>query len=375
VRSPSTIKNPSHQKGLALLILVIVILLAVATYVLSDLSITKVKVAQTKKTYVTLKKAKQAVIDHAVTYVDKQAGNIGKYGVLPSVEAGFNNSNDGFMSSNFGPKNTNVVEWLPWRSLNLSTLKDESGTCLLYAVSGTYKLGGNTQADMINEDSIGMFQVVNSVGGIVQGVNIEDRVVALVIAPGGPLAGQVRNPTVDISSCGRDYANVSAYLEGNGVTDNSTVSAATDTIDQFIHATETSETEAIPYNDKFLTVTRDEIWGAIIERSDFKQKMENLTQAMALCLATYANLPNNTSRRLPWPVITNLGATTNYRVEDNYEDDNLATQGYSGRYPYVVADSNNAINAALSDPNLFDIPGCDATLTLVEGPDAGLVVD
>jgi len=369
VRSHFTIKNPSSQKGLALLILVIIILLAVATYVLSDLSITKVKVAQTKSTYIALNKAKQAVIGYAVTYVDVAPNNLGEYGVFPQVEAVLG-ANDGIMSGNFGPKNTNVVGWFPWRSLDLPTLKDESGTCLFYAVSGTYKLGGNVQADMINEDSIGMFQVVDNAGNVVQGANIEDQVVALVIAPEGLLAGQARNPTVDQSSCGRDYANVSAYLEGNGVADNSTVSAVIDNIDQFIHATETSANEATPYNDKFLTITRDEIWRTIVERSDFKQKMENLTQAMALCLAAYANLPNNTSRRLPWPVITNLGITTNYRDEDNYVDDNLATQGYSGRYPYNVSDSNNAIDAALSDSNLFDIPGCDA-LPLVEGPDVG----
>jgi hypothetical protein len=371
VRSHFTIKSPSRQKGLALLILVIVILLAVATYLLSDLSITQIKVERTKKTYMALKKAKQAVIGYAVTYVDKDLNNEGKYGVLPCPETFFN-GNDGNMAGSCNAQNLNDVEWLPWRSLDLPTLKDESGTCLFYAVSGTYKNGGS-QADMINEDSIGMFQIVDSAGSILQGANIEDQVVALVIAPGGSLTGQARNPTVDLSSCGQDYANVSAYLEGNGVTDNSTVSAALDTIDQYIHATETSADEATPYNDKFLTITRDEIWDAIVKRSDFKQKMENLTQAMALCMATYANLLNNTSRRLPWPVFTNLGATTDYRDEVNYEDDNLASQGYSGRYPYEVTDSNNAIDAALSDDNLFDILGCSA-LPLIWGPDAGIVV-
>lgn len=375
MRAHITIKTPSHQKGLALVILVVIVLLTIVAYYTSNLSITQVRTEQIKSTMATLKRAKRAIINHAITYADEDANKNGKFGVLPHPETTFS-GNDGNMPPNWGTKNTNIVEWFPWRSLDLPTLKDESGTCLFYAVSGTYKLGGTVQSDMINEDSIGMFQVVNSAGDILQGANIEDRVVVLVIAPGGPLVGQARNPLVATSSCGRDYANVGAYLEGDGVTDNSAVSAVADTIDQFIGATETSADEAVPYNDRFLTITRGEIWKAIIERSDFKQKMENLTQAMALCLAEYANAVDNTSRRLPWPVITSLGATTNYRDKNNYDDDNTATQGYSGRFPFNVGDSNDAINpGALTDDDLLDIPGLCSNIILTSGPDIGTAID
>lgn len=363
MRSQSTIKNPLRQKGVALVILVVIIVLAFISYIVSELSVPELKYKQQVKTMAVLKKAKQAVINYAVTYIDRPTGD--DFGIFPCPET-FKNGPYGNMSGTCNAKNLNAVEWFPWRSLDLSALKDNSGTCLFYAVSGTHKMGA--RADMINEDSIGMFQVVNSAGDILQGVNIEDRVIALVIAPGGPLAGQARNPLVPISSCGDDYGNQVAYLEGDGITDNSTVSAVEDTIDQFIHATETSINEATPYNDKFLTITRDEIWKFIVERSDFKQKMENLTQGLALCLAEYANMADNTSRRLPWPVVTNLGITTNYRDNDNYTDDNAASNGYSGRFPFNVANSNNAIWPVtiptgvvddlfeIIDPTLFPLP-------------------
>ena len=344
--------TPKHQQGLALLVLVIIIVLAFTSYTFSNLSITQIRMSQAKNTLTVLKKAKQAVIDYAVTSAERSGS--GDYGLLPCPET-FLNGNYGNMAGGCGGQNINVVEWLPWRSLDLPTLKDESGSCLFYAVSGTYKLGGS-QSEMINEDSTGMFQVVDSDGNIVKGSNLEDQIVALVIAPGAPLAGQTRTPLFVTSSCGHDYGNQAAYLEGDGATNNSIVSAFEDTIDQFIHATEASATEVPAYNDKFLTISRDEIWNAIVKRSDFKQKMENMTHALALCLAEYASMPSNDSRRLPWPVQTNLGVITNYRDNNNYVDDAGASAGYSGRYPFNVENSNDAINAVnMTQDILFEI--------------------
>lgn len=393
--SRTSVITLKHQQGLALLVLVIILVFAFTAYLFSGLSITQIRMEQAKNTLTTLKKAKQAVINYAAT--SRERSTSGDYGLLPCPETFFNGK-DGNMTGYCGGPNTNAVEWLPWRSLDLPTLKDESGTCLFYAVSGTYKLGGS-QSDMINEDSLGMFQLVDSAGNILEGLNLEDQIVALVIAPGEPLPGQVRNPLFVTSSCGRDYVNQAAYLEGNGAINNSTVSALVDTVDQFIHATETSATESPAYNDKFLTISRDEIWDAIVRRDDFKQKMENLTQGLAMCLAEYANMTANT-RRLPWPVITDFGVKrTDYRENDNYVDDDGASEGYSGRFPFNVANSNDAIWPAATIPagvvaNLFEIidpasipappppppappppPQLCGNLILTSGPDAGTAID
>ncbi|MCK5396495.1 MAG: hypothetical protein KAJ32_10900 [Gammaproteobacteria bacterium] len=392
--SRASINTLRRQQGLILVVLVIVIVLAFTSYIFSELSISEIKVDVDKNTQINLKKAKQALIDYAVTYSDRVVGH--DYGILPYPEADFNGDDGNTDTTVTGStKNTNVVGWLPWRALDIPNLKDDSGTCLFYAVSGTYKLGASVQADMVNEDSTGMFQVKNSAGDIVQGNNIEDRIVALVIAPGLELPGQVRNITEPLSSCGRDYGNNSAYLEGDGATDNSFTTNLTDEIDYFIHATSTSSVEVVPYNDKFLTITRDEIWNSIVKRDDFKQKMDNLTQALALCLADYANMDDNAGRRLPWPVITNLSAA-DYRDNNSYIDDNEASNGYSGRFPFNVTNSNNKIwpitIPAGIEGNLFNIidpdimptdpnpgippqPQLCGELPLTSGPDAGLVID
>lgn len=354
--SRGSLRSAKHQQGLVLLILVVLVVLALTSYMLSGISVTKIKADNEQSTQANLNKAKQAVIEYAVTYVDRAAGN--DYGVLPNPEVSLNSGNDGNMEPTMGAKNVNVIGWLPWRSLDISNLKDDSGTCLYYAVSGSYK--NSTRADMINEDSIGKFRIRDGAGNIVQGNTVDEQVVALVFAPGAALPGQVRNPTVINSSCGRDYGNDTAYLEGNGTYDNGTLFGGADNVDDFIHATASSSTEATPYNDKFLTITRDEIWAPIMQRSDIVQKLENLAKGLAMCLANYANQADNASRRLPWPARTDIGGA-DYRVSSNYDDDNNAAGGYAGRFPYHVDDSNSAINPTIGTDNLFDITGlCDS---------------
>lgn len=350
-----------NEKGLVLLVLVIIIVLAVVTYSFSGISITQVQIDQSKKTMFALKEAKQALINYAVTYPYREQTVLDDkdYGLLPHPDTKFNNNDGNINPTALGSlKNNNVIGWLPWRSLNLSNLKDESGTCLFYAVSGTYKTGGTTQADMVNDDSIGMFRIKDSAGNTIQGSTPESQIVALVIAPGEALVGQSRSPTEILSSCGRDYDNVSAYLEGNGTIDNSFISPNLDTVDEFIHATETSITEVPAYNDKFLTITRDEIWNAIVASSDYKRDMETLTKALATCLANYANMPANTPRRLPWPVNFSV-PMTDYRDNNNYIDEVPgALHGYSGRYPFDVTNSNAAMAPVIVGNELFDVADC-----------------
>ena len=82
------------------------------------------------------------------------------------------------------------------------------------------------------------------------------------------------------------------YLEGNGVTDNAVLNVAPDSIDQFIQLTPTSDEEVNPYNDNFVTITREELWAVINRRNDFTAKMTDLTEALAMCLSEYVNNHN-----------------------------------------------------------------------------------
>ena len=334
-----------RQRGLVLLALVIVIALAFLSYVISDISIYRIQNEQTAKTQLSLKKAKQALINYAVSHMDRP-GQSGEMGFLPCPDEdpppALTPFDEGKQELNCGTQYVNSIGYLPWKTLDIPSLRDSYGNCLLYAVSNTYKLN---PTNLLNDDSNGMFQVVDDAGVIKVGVLPEDRVVAVVFSPGEPLAGQSRN-FVAGTDCGLDYV-MSAFLEGNGVTDNSSVSALDNSIDQFIHMTPSSALAVPPYNDKFITITRDEIWQAILARSDFIPKMTDLTEALALCLVEYTRL--NAGRRLPWPAPMDLD-NNNYRKDSSYDDANGGL--YAGRYPFKVDDSNNVLG--MTYDNIFD---------------------
>ena len=360
--------NLRAQRGIALLIFVIFLLMGALTYFLSNLSALEIKHQQTVSTSIALNNAKQALIAYAATYGDID-GDLdtfpdfpGEYGFLPCPDYNGGLAEGLEDNGNCGLRSVSKIGFFPWKTLDVAVLNDNSGTCLLYAVSGDYKNdeSGPTPANkafMLNQDSNGMFQTVDEVGTIIQGINPEDRVVAVVFAAGEPLPGQVRNPDITGTFCGEDYANYTAYLDIGGPADNSDVSAAADTVDQFIHAIAGSEDASPnPYNDRFVTITRDEIWAAIVSRTDMIQKMTDLTEALAMCMSNYAAA--NGLGRLPWPVQTTLA---NYRDTLNYDDNVDATPGYAGRLPLTVDNSNSDIGVAFGN-ELFTAAACNALL-------------
>jgi len=129
-RSLMSIKQQSGKKkqgGLVLLVLVIVIALSFISYYLSDLSIIEVRVEQINKTQVALKKAKQALIDFALVDVDIDAARSGKFGFLPCPDYNLSTVTEGVQDGNCGPKDTNIVGWLPNITLGLPRLRDSTG--------------------------------------------------------------------------------------------------------------------------------------------------------------------------------------------------------------------------------------------------------
>ncbi len=340
--SDSLHRGVAKQRGLVLLALVVVIALAFISYVISGLSVNQMQSEQAAKTQLSLKKAKQALINYAVSHMDR-VGDEGEMGFLPCPDVGTAQAaEEGQQDTTCGTQYRNSLGYLPWKALDIPSLRDSAGNCLLYAVSNTYKLN---PTNLLNDDSNGMFQVVDDTGAVKVGLVPDDRPVAIVFAPGKALAGQSRGFNVG-TDCGMDY-DMSDFLEGNGGTNNSMLSTIDNGIDKFIHMTTSSALAAPPYNDKFTTITRDDIWSAIMSRNDFILKMTDLTEALALCLAEYANF--NGGRRLPWPAPMNLD-NNNYRKDSNYDDKNGGL--YAGRYPFVVDDSNNALG--MTSDNIFD---------------------
>jgi len=363
------------QSGIALLMLVIVIVLVMSSFYFNSISLNEIKNDEMVQTRKALADAKQGLIDYAVMHASVNGadngigrGDPGEYGYLPCP---YIDAADGNQNANCGNRHVNTIGLLPWATMQTDILRDGSGNCLWYAVSGSYK---NWQfSGLLNQDSPGMLQVVDEANNIVIGNNIEDRPVAMIIAPGHALAGQLRvnNPAL---ACGTDGTQLAQYLDSNGVTDNATLNGAIHVPDAFIHARLASDPDddTDDYNDQFVLVTRDEIWQAVY-RTDIDNRFAELTEAIAQCLANYANEPNNEGRKLPTPAPLDLAT---YRDEIEYDDDSLAdaaAAGYVGRIPWDVDDSNtgNTLAGAVID-DIFDDPDLCENIDL---PSTAIVED
>ncbi|MFV9615262.1 MAG: hypothetical protein ACNYZG_04850, partial [Gammaproteobacteria bacterium] len=337
--------------------MVIVLALTFTAYYFSSISIVDIKTDNIHKTHNALKQAKQALLGYAFLRTDITMPSFqpGKYGYLPCPG---NTNGDGNSVGSCGEENTNYLGWFPWRSLGMPPLKDGNGDCLLYAVSSTYKY--NPTAGMLNEDTnYGMFQVFDEAGAVIQGGDAQDRVVAIVFSAGMALAAQSRNKD-PATVCGNDANNFSAYLDSFEVApgdtiDNSIVETVNeDRVDRFVKVVSTTNEGMV--NDRLITITRDEIWPkAIAHRtsafdiSDMTgaSKVRRLTEALARCLASYANDNDNSS--LPFPAPMNL-AGNDYRDNAAYSDNAFV---HVGRYPFVTDVSDGIVLGSVANDELF----------------------
>ncbi len=376
-------KGKKKQHGLVLLVMVVVIFLAVSSYYFSSISIVEIKTDNIQKTQNALKQAKQALISYATLRSDVPDPSLqpGKYGYLPCPA---NTNGDGNSVGSCGVKKTSYIGWFPWRSLGMPPLIDGNGDCLLYAVSSTYKY--NPEAGMLNEDTnFGMFQVIDENGNIIHGDAAQNRVVAIVFSAGTALSGQNRNKDPD-TECGNDANNFAAYLDAfeipsGDIVNNSDVDGIDiNQIDRFVQAASVANKGI--FNDQFVVITRDEVWpqaiahrGAAFDVSDTTgaSKVRRLTEALARCLASYANANNNSS--LPFPAAMDF-AGNDYRDNAEYTD---AHGVFIGRYPYITDNSDTIIPGSVANNELFTkafgagISNCNAlTILLPPGVNANL---
>ena len=354
-------KGKKKQSGIVLLVMVIVIFLAISTYYFSSISLVEIQVDKIEKTQVVLKSAKQVLLDYALINwrMTGQAGKIGKL-PCPDYKDGALEI-DGEQDGSCGNAYANAIGYFPWRTLGIDITKDSSGSCLLYAVSPAYK---TSPAAALNPDSYGQFRIVDNAGVTSQGVLPEDRPVVVIIAPESTLTGQARiNNSVDI--CGSYYSNnisalVAAYLDNNGITNNAAIDPATNNaVENFVAKYAGSEQGNNPLNDRLITITHGEFWDVMqstIESPAFNNKMEYLTEAIAVCFAAYgtSNPPKN---NLPMPASIDVNGGE-YRRNVDYDDSGVFTTAFAGRLPYDVSRANSGIPIN-NQAYIFDNAFCD----------------
>jgi hypothetical protein len=249
-----------RQSGIALAALLVLLVLAGGYAFYRTANQGGGQLQRDAEQFALMNRAKEALIAYAV--VDE-----GRPGRLPCPDA---TDNPGMNSYAYDGKSDyftlihcpTYIGWLPWVTLGIPELLDDTGTRLWYTLSPGYR--DNTSAQPINSDTPATLQFD---GGA--------DIAALIFAPRGALAGQSRRTN-----------NVADYLDG----ENSNGDTA------FI-----SGPPGPAFNDQVVAITRRELMAAV------EKKVAN---SLKTCLEEHATSPANLERSYPWPAPL---AATDYR--------------------------------------------------------------
>jgi hypothetical protein len=178
------------QSGLALIIFLTIFLLSATGILLYRLNNrTGVMLEKQAQTARALAQAKEALIGYAATYVETHPDS-----PLHKIQQGFlpcpDYNGNGIEEGNCGDAGHSVIGRFPWRTLGLPPLRDGSGECLWYAVSGTYKSNPKLSPPLlplITNNTDGLFIVKNADNVIIAPDTPEERAIAVIFAPGKPV--------------------------------------------------------------------------------------------------------------------------------------------------------------------------------------------
>lgn len=285
----------NRQSGLGLILFFMALLLTGTTFIVYNLPNNTNQIKAQSKTNQALIEAKQALLSYAVShyYRTNNAGAIqnGFFAYLPCPEATAVAAGEGNQANNCDAQQFNALGRLPWKSLNISPLKDSSGQCLWYAVSAAYKQNPKL---MHNIDSVGMFDIYDESGNKLNGNLPENRIAAVIIAPGSSLSTQSRPSAVKGQECiyPQDLVQAADFLDNTAGIDNASLSNTPDKIDSF--AGLTTGNSRPNFNDRLITITQAEIFNAInaLPGAVITTELNTLGNSLTLCLVNYSLLAN-----------------------------------------------------------------------------------
>ena len=275
-RAPASKQQRTTQRGAALLIMLVIMVTGVSAVLVNSLSSSTVKMAQQQNTTAALAQAKEALISYAVAYGDTHSNQVNGYLPCPDTDI----LPEGSSTTSCGNKNVSIIGRLPWRTLDLSALRDGNDECLWYAVSGTYKSMSKT--DWMNWDTNGQLRVYAPDGTLL--TQPDNQVVAIIFAPGPTLPGQDRSAGTTAPVCGGNYT-VANYLDNDTLhTYNNTDIATGEFIQPHTHR-DANNHIILTINDQMAYITRQDIWNAVKKRSDFHTSITHLLNVAKLCAA------------------------------------------------------------------------------------------
>ena len=240
-------QQTQKQKGVALILYVLVLVLSGMSTLLYFLNESNLKNKRLNKTYTSLAEAKAALIGYSVL-------NASKPGTLPCPDTD-NNGNSNSSVANC----SSYIGRLPWRlQLGMTMLKDSHGECLWYALSPVFRTQMTNPTRLLNplnSTTNGTINVVNDSDAPIASAN---PVLAVIFAPNYPVTGQNRSGAATIYCPGDSVA--SKYLDTKGLVNNA--------IGNVIGANYTFKIGAVDngFNDQLVYITARDLYPALRKR-------------------------------------------------------------------------------------------------------------
>ena len=293
------------QRGFAIMVIVALIVLVSSYFIVSRLNRTSADISNEREahTMAALLNAKSALIAYAASqaYLDSTQ----QPGALPCPDR----DNDG-TSDCIGVGITNSVSLiglLPWKTMGIEDLRDASGERLWYAVSRNFRR--NSGVTFVNSDTQGQFTVT--------GTAAATNVVAVIIAPGPVVQGQVRSASTPA---------VASYLESFNANDGT----------NFIFTTNALPTDSL--NDRLVTITQADLMAAV-EPVVAARIDRTVKPALQTYMSTWGLLPFPAKFNSPTPGTSGTGTTRSLMT---YVGDPTQTVGL---LPIASATVSGATNA------------------------------
>lgn len=217
--------RPYPQRGAALMVMLIILVMGAAASLVISLSKAKINIERDRKSGDALAQAKEALIGRA-------SSDNNMPGSLPCPDT----NNDGSAEMLSGNDCPSYIGRLPWRTLKLADLRDGDGERLWYALSGNFR--DDNSAHPLNSNTQGQLTLRDASGN-----TLASGVIAIVFVPGATIGAQSRG--------GADANIVTNFLEDEN--------ANGDTV--FVSG-QTSAT----FNDRLLAVSGDSLWPTVEKR-------------------------------------------------------------------------------------------------------------
>ena len=237
-----------NHSGFALIAFLLVLVSGASFVLLKGLNAAATQSYRDDQTTRALAEVKAALIGYALTYSEQHTGQ--PQGFLPCPDTDGN----GMPNPPCGTSSQSFIGRLPWQILGLPPLRDGTGECLWYAVSGTYK---NNPKISLTSDTNGQFIVQDGNANVIVGAAPETQAIAIIFAAGAVLGVQDRSASAP-NECGStnlgDPVNQPAnYLDSRDGINNATGNPAlpTATPSAFV----SPPGILADFNDKMLAIT------------------------------------------------------------------------------------------------------------------------